>query len=163
MGLTATPQRATLVRPQGEPLRQRLLELLQEIGIEATAEDVLSSELDDDEVVAALRQRGSSQLLVVPFRQPTAGGGRAHGIDLLQRLEQEVPETAGLPVLLPVNVFSAGQVRLMLGESNPDETLSRRTRHRILMLLEDELADPRSAELLRMHLRLRRAEPANLG
>lgn len=151
-----TLQRVTLVRPHDELLRQRLLALLKEIGIEATGEDVLPCELGDDEVVAALRRRGS-ELLVIPFRQPGENGRRTHGVDLLQRLERELPETAGLPVLLPVSVFSAGHARLMLGESNPDDTLSRRTRHRILMLLEDELAEPQSAELLRMHLRLRRS------
>lgn len=147
------PRRATLVRPHGELLAQRLVDLLERTGMERPAIDVVPRETSDDGVVTALRERGC-ELLVIPFRQPGALVGRGNGVDLLQRLERELPETARLPVLLPSTVFAAGQVRLMLGDSNPDESLSSRTRHRILTLLEDELADAKSAELLRMHLEL---------
>jgi hypothetical protein len=121
--------------------------------VDRSAVYVVRREASDDEVVAALRGR-SSELLVIPFRQPGVVGRRENGVDLLQRLERELPDTMRLPVLMPSTVFAAGQVRLMLGDSNPDESLSTRTRHRILSLLEDELADPKSADLLRMHLQL---------
>lgn len=55
---------------------------------------------------------------------------------------------------MPVSRFGAGAVRLMPGEANPDETLSRETRHRILVLHEDELDDPQQSSLVPMHLRI---------
>ena len=145
--------RATVVRPHEESMQLRLLQLVRQAGLEADTTDVVARERSEDEVVAELRQK-PARLLVIPFRQPGRAETRVTGIELLQRIERELPETARLPVLLPVTVFSAGRVKLTLGESNPDETLSQTTRHRILMVLEDELEEPRTVELLTMHLRI---------
>jgi CheY-like chemotaxis protein len=142
----------TVVRPSAE-VRERVLRLLREAGLEAGDADVLPAGFSDDETVAALRQR-RSRLLVIPFRQPTTNGGRANGIDLVQRLEREAPELARTPIVLPVTVFGAGAVRLLLGESNLDETLTRATRHRILVVQEEELDEARVAQMVRLHVRL---------
>lgn len=146
------PVVVTVVRPSAD-LRERLLRLLRDAGLEVAEDDVLPPAYDDDQTVAALRER-RSRLLVIPFRQPASRGGRHNGIDLLQRLEREAPEVARAPILLPVSVFGAGAVKLLLGEANPDETLTRETRHRILVLQEEELDQAQAAQLVRMHVRL---------
>ena len=142
----------TVVRP-GAEVRDRLVRLLRQAGLEVGDDDVLPAAWSDDQILAALRER-RSRLLVVPFRQPAGAGPRANGIDLLQRLEREAPDVARAPIVLPVTVFGAGAVKLLLGEANLDETLTRETRHRILVVPEEELEQARVAELVRLHLRL---------
>jgi hypothetical protein len=147
------PPTATIVRPYDEALRDRLLALLAAVGVRASEDDSLAPGCSDDEVVAEVERRGS-RVLVIPFRQPANGAERRNGIVLLQRLERETASAGRVPVLLPVTPFGAGAARLLLGESNPDETLSRSTRHRVLMLAEVELEQPAVVSLVRMHLQL---------
>jgi hypothetical protein len=146
------PPVVTLVRPT-EELRERLLRILPQAGLVVSSDDVLPPTCSDEQVVVELRQR-RSRLLVIPFRQPALAGGRTNGVELLQRLEREAPEVARAPILLPVTMFGAGAARLLLGEANPDETLTRETRHRILVLQEDELDDPKLPSVVRMHVQL---------
>lgn len=150
----------TVVRPAAD-VRERLLRLLRQAGVAVADDDVLPAAWSDDETLAALRER-RSRLLVVPFRQPAGAGTRSNGIDLLQRLEREAPEAARAPVVLPVTVFGAGAVKLLLGDANLDETLTRETRHRILVVPEEELEQARVAELVRLHVRLHGGPPAAL-
>jgi hypothetical protein len=148
---------ATILRPSDE-LRDRLLPVLAQAGVAVGDGDVLPLETSDDEVIAALRHR-RSHLLVIPFRQQAQDGVRTHGLELLHRLEREAPEPGRAPVLLLVTLYSAGAVRLMLGEANPDETLTRETRHRILVMQEEELGEPKTPSLLQMHLRMHAPRP----
>lgn len=146
------PLSATIVRPTPE-LGERILEALSEVGFNQDDVEVVPQEHSDEEVVASLRPR-PEHLLVLPFRQPLRQGTRTNGVDLLQRLEKEAPKIVRIPVLMLATVYSAAQVRLLLGDANPDETLTKETRHRILVVQEEALTDPKSLSLLRMHLRL---------
>ena len=143
---------AILVRP-GAELGARLTHALPDAGVSVGENAVLPAEWPEPRVAEALRER-ACRLLVIPFRQPTTNGARTNGVELLQRLESEVPAVRRIPVLLVVSIYSAGAARLILGEANPDETLTRETRHRILVVQEDELEEPRSHSMIRMHLRL---------
>ena len=142
----------TVLRPYGDRIREKVFTLLEKAKLHIDPSKVLSPKLSDDEIVEQMRGR-RVEVLLIPFHAlRDAGGKRTNGVELLQRLEAEVPESHEAPVLMPVSMFGSAAVSLMLNQDRPNPRVSAETSKRVLVLEEDHLDDPDMVEKIRRHV-----------
>lgn len=121
---------ALAIRPYGERLRPRVFALLSQLRIEVDAPAELGDEVSNDDIVRHMAAR-RADLLLIPFHVVrTRDGDRTSGLELLERLRQEVPWTRRAPVIMPVSVF-AGAAFERLWREHPVEG--------VFPLLEDDI------------------------
>jgi hypothetical protein len=143
--------RVTVVRPYGDDIRQRMFRALEQAGLAPRPDDVIPAGTVDRVVLAVLRTR-PEHVLVVPFNaQRDHEGKRTNGLQLLQQLDAETAGAFPWPVLMPVSRYGAAAAHLMLAESERAE-VSPRLRERVLLIDEEDLADPRLAGRIRDHV-----------
>lgn len=103
--------RIVIVRPYRASLRDRVFELLSEVGLNLALATTIPAQTPDDDVVAAL-QTLSAELLIVPFHAHRDRlGRRVNGVELLPRVR--VGRHARTRVVAPVSRVGMAAAELL--------------------------------------------------
>lgn len=145
--------RILVLRPYGPRIRDRMFAALDVLNLRPGEEDVVANDLSDGEVIEQLRDK-KSDVLLCPFNNiKTAEGGTTNGLRLAQQVEEELPQFADTPILMPVSVFSAAVLHFQLSRGTDLGQVSDSLRQRLLQIEENELDEPNVlADRIRDHL-----------
>lgn len=124
------------LRPYTPRLRERVFHCIRISGLDILDKDLVPSGTSDEEIVSLLRQHSLAPLLVPFNAHRTDEGGVLTGVDLIERIDRELPAWRQVPILMPVSMFGASAAILRLAQM-PDEP-----RRRVLAFFEDDLDDP---------------------
>lgn len=143
--------RVSVVRPYGRQIRERVFAVLERAGLSPHEEDVIPKGTEDQEVVERLR-RQKPEVLLIPFHAHRAGNGETlNGLDLVERLNKDLPDLANVPILMPASVAALPAAHLRLSPLAP-RPLSDHVRHRILVIDESKLDAPELVDVIRQHV-----------
>ncbi len=141
----------TVVRPYAHKIRNQVFPLLHKAGLHIAEHDIIAPKVSDDEVIDILRQRHPTVLLVPFHAHVDERGQYVNGIDLLERLQTELPKLIGVPVIMPTSSMGLSTVNLRLSAHAP-HPLSNELRDSIFVLDEKRLADPELIHAVREHV-----------
>ncbi|MDF1562172.1 MAG: hypothetical protein P1V51_03965 [Deltaproteobacteria bacterium] len=147
------------VRPYENRIRERVFKVLQEAGLTVAVKKAIPPGLSDAEVVERLRYQHPAVLLIPYHAQTDAEGNSSNGLELAQRIEEQLPRLERVPILMPVSATAIQGVRGMLGFRTRRGPVSVALQRRVLLIDEAELGDPTLPERIRRHAAMRE-EPA---
>lgn len=146
-------RRAYILRPYFERIRERMVDALSRIDVAVGASDTIAAGISDDEVLSWLRARPTPTALVVPFHaHRTPDKQLVHGLDLIVRIQDELPAFQRVPIVSPISNLGLAAASLMLSRyADTERFLS------VLFLHEDELEDRDLPLRIREHFHAARA------
>ena len=145
--------RILVLRPYGPDIRRQMFETLAVLGIHPTEEYILSADLTDDEVIEQIESK-NADVLLCPFNNLKLHTGEVtNGLRLLQKIYETLPHFVGIPVLMPVSLFSAAVFLGKLSRGTDIGPVSEALQQMILVIDESEF-DNREALAQRIALHL---------
>ena len=130
--------RILVLRPYGPDIRRRMFDTLGLLGIHPAEEDILSADLTDDEVLSQIENERAG-ILLCPFNNLKMRTGElTNGLRLLQKIYRVLPHFAGVPVLMPVSLFSAAIFQGTLSRGTDLGPVPESLRNAILVIRESE-------------------------
>ena len=138
----------TVVRPYAPRIRTRVFELMRRAGCTILPENVVPAGTSDAVAVQAVLERDNLVLLVPFHGHHDAQGNRVDGLGFLQQLDKSGRGEHQWRVIMPVSAFAVSAVTAILARGDvPD-----RIRRWIMMITEDELDAPETADRIRAHV-----------
>jgi hypothetical protein len=136
--------KALAIRPYGDRIRNLVFGLLKSADLEVSTAPELSEQVPDAKIVDYLR-KARTDVLLLPFHAVrTAEGERSDGMQLLERIRNEIPHLAKIPVIMPVSVFASAAF---------SGGMRRNPHSRLFAISEDEMEKDSTALRLREFLR----------
>jgi len=141
------------LRCYGPRIRKPVFSVLRQLDLEPADSAMIPAEWDDQQVVAAVRDRQADVLLCPYNTLRLQDGSTTNGLVLLQKIRKQCPQLAGLPTLMPVSLFSAVSFDREWRKGTPEGPVDDALRDDVLVIPEQELKDQAAViERVRQHV-----------
>jgi len=138
----------TVVRPYAPRIRTRVFELMRRAGCTILPENIVPAGTSDAVAVKAVLER-DNLVLLVPFHGHHDGqGNRVDGLGFLMELDKAAHGQFRWRIVMPVSAFAVSAVTAIMSRGDVPE----RIRQWILMISEDDLDQPETADRIRAHV-----------
>jgi hypothetical protein len=147
----AARRNVTAVRPYEyeADIRAKVFAHIDNAGLELAPEHIIPPGTTDDDALLIVLKRPTHVFLVPFHAHRDASGALITGLEFLKRLDNEAPQLARCPVLMPVTTTAEAVVNAYLGSpARRAGTLS----ERVLVLSEKRLEDDALANEIRGHV-----------
>lgn len=127
-----------IVRPHEARIKQRVLAVLKELGVDTNNPKVIETRTSDDDALSAI-EKHRPQALLIPFNaHADLHGKKLNGLDLAKRVDSELEELRHIPIYMPASPMA----RVIYELEVPRGVISESLQRRLVFIHLEEVRNP---------------------